>query len=64
MENPIFSVVIPATDRLDGFEKCISSALKQDYSHLEVIIVENNSTDKNAISGALERLKDSMMCLI
>lgn len=39
------SILIPTFNRADRLEKAIKSALNQDYSNLEIIVSDNNSTD-------------------
>lgn len=45
---PTVSVVIPAYNEEDTIEKCLSSFLDQSVQPLEVIVVNNLSTDKTA----------------
>ncbi len=45
-EEPLVSVIIPNKDHKEDLELCLSSLLdKGTYQNLEVIVVENNSTD-------------------
>ncbi len=44
--EPLVSVLIPNKDHADDLDKCISSVERQDYSNYEIIIIENNSTEK------------------
>lgn len=46
--NEMISVVIPAYNREDIIKKCIDSVLAQTYSNIEVIVVDDCSTDKTA----------------
>ena len=41
------SVIIPNKDNIEVLDKCLRSVFRTKYSNFEVIIVENNSTDKN-----------------
>jgi glycosyltransferase involved in cell wall biosynthesis len=45
---PTVSVVIPAYNEQDTIEKCLSSFLHQTVRPLEVIVVDNRSTDETA----------------
>ncbi len=39
------SVLIPARNEEKNIEKCINGLLKQDYSHIEIIVLDDHSTD-------------------
>lgn len=45
---PLVSVVIPCYNAEEWIYDCIHSVLQQDYPHLEVIVVDDASTDKSA----------------
>ncbi len=47
-ENPLISVLIPARNEQDNIRRCINSLLKQDYSNLEILVLDDNSTDRTA----------------
>ena len=44
--QPIFSIVIPAFNEEKFLPKCLESLENQDFKDLEIIVVDNNSTDK------------------
>lgn len=44
--NPVVSIIIPNKDHTDDLNRCIESVLMQNYVNYEIIVVENNSTDK------------------
>lgn len=48
--NPMVSILIPNKDHIDDLEKCLSSIDKNTYENYEVIIIENNSTEKETFS--------------
>lgn len=45
MKNKLVSIVIPTFNRIDLVGETIDSALAQTYDNIEVIILDNNSTD-------------------
>ena len=52
---PKVSVLIPARNEEDSIEKCVCSLLEQDYPDFEVIVFNDNSSDKTGI--ILENIK-------
>jgi chlorobactene glucosyltransferase len=46
---PYVSVIIPARDEQDSIERCLISLMEQDYPNLEIIAVDDNSTDATLI---------------
>ena len=46
----LISIIIPNKDQAAMLEKCIASVLKSTYTHYEVIVVENNSTQAGAFT--------------
>jgi cellulose synthase/poly-beta-1,6-N-acetylglucosamine synthase-like glycosyltransferase len=43
---PFVSIIVPTRNEQDNIERCILSLLAQDYPSFEVIVVDDNSTDK------------------
>ena len=43
---PLISIVIPVFNREDLISDCINSCLNQTYSNFEIIVFDNNSSDK------------------
>lgn len=48
MQKGLISIVIPAFNAEKYVERCLSSLLKQSYSHLEILIVDDGSADRTA----------------
>jgi chlorobactene glucosyltransferase len=46
---PYVSVIVPARDEQDNIERCLISLMEQDYPKLEIIAVDDNSTDTTLI---------------
>jgi len=43
--NPLVSIIIPSYNRFEWLQDAIQSVKKQTYSHIEIIVVNDNSTD-------------------
>ena len=50
MNNPLVSVVVPVYNVASYLEQCLDSIVNQTYRHLEIILVDDGSTDE---SGAI-----------
>jgi cellulose synthase/poly-beta-1,6-N-acetylglucosamine synthase-like glycosyltransferase len=46
---PYVSMIVPARDEQDNIEICLISLMEQDYPNLEIIAVDDNSTDTTLI---------------
>ncbi len=46
-KNPLISIIVPIYNVEPYLEKCIESILAQDYSPLEIILVDDGATDKS-----------------
>ena len=46
MTHPLVSVVIATKNEENNIEKCLTSIAEQTYPNIEMIVVDNNSTDK------------------
>ncbi len=61
-EAPFVSICVPARNEKDVIEHCVTSALKQDYEHFEVLVLDDNSTDGTTdilsqLSGIISNLR-------
>jgi len=62
MQSDLVSVIIPAYNAEDFILDCVHSVLKQSYKNLEVIIINDGSTD--ATREVLESINDSRVIII
>ena len=44
-ENPVISVIIPIYNAIQYLDECVESVVKQTYSKLQIILVDDGSTD-------------------
>ncbi|MBO6524265.1 MAG: glycosyltransferase [Balneolaceae bacterium] len=61
-DAPFVSICIPARNEEAVIERCVTSALKQDYPTFEVLVLDDNSTDETSeilrqLSGIITNLK-------
>lgn len=59
MDNKLISVVIPTYNRKEKLPECIESVLLQSYSNIEVIVVDDASTD--GTEELFEHIKDERL---
>ena len=49
IEDKMVSVIIPVFNVSDYLEKCVLSVIKQTYKNIEIILVDDGSTDQSGI---------------
>jgi len=61
---PLVSVLIPARNEEANIYRCVASFLKQDYKNIEIIVLDDNSTDKTSEIVRHMAQKDSRIKLV
>lgn len=64
LENPLITIIIPIYNREQTLERCLCSVLRQTYSHLEVIAVDDGSTDHSRVILEKYQKKDSRLRVV
>lgn len=61
--NPLISVIVPVYNVEQYLDECLNSIRQQTYENLEIIVVEDCSTD-NSLNTLIEHLEDPRVKLI
>lgn len=61
---PLISVIIPVYNSASSLVKCIESVLRQSYSNIEIIIVNDGSTDSSGVIAEDFAQKDSRIIVV
>jgi chlorobactene glucosyltransferase len=61
---PLVSVLIPARNEAENIYRCLSSLSRQDYPNLEIIVLDDNSTDRTSEVVRKFAVKDSRISLV
>jgi len=64
MATPLISVVIPVYNVAPYLERCLNSIINQTYQHLEILCVDDGSTDESLSILELFKNKDSRIQVI
>lgn len=64
MEEYLVSVLIPVYNSQKDLDRCLASIIKQTYENLEIIIVDDGSTDDSSIIYNKYALQDSRIKII
>ena len=61
ISKPLISIVIPLYNGSNYVEQAIKSALAQTYSNVEIIVVNDGSTDDGAGKSVCDKYKDKIV---
>ena len=61
---PLISILIPARNEAENISICLKSLLKQDYPNLEIIVLNDNSTDETSKVVKVIAEKDNRVRLV
>lgn len=64
METKIISVIVPIYNVMNYLEQCLESIIQQTYTNLEIILVDDGSTDQSESICDLYKEKDSRITVI
>jgi hypothetical protein len=65
MTKPLVSIIIPCYNAGPMIEKCLNSCLQQNYRPLEIIVVDNNSTDDSmTVAQRLKQQHEGMIKIL
>ncbi len=61
---PLISILIPARNEADNISRCLKSLLKQNYPNLEILVLNDHSTDETRKVVQLIAKKDNRVRLL
>ena len=61
---PLVSVLIPARDEEQNIGRCLESLLRQDYPHMEILVLDDDSSDRTAEVAAEFARRDGRVRLL
>lgn len=64
MNEPLLSIIVPIYNVEDYLEQCIDSIVRQTYNNLEIILVDDGSTDSSGLLCDNYQKKDSRIQVI
>ena len=64
MENPLLSIIIPVYNVKPYLDRCVQSVLAQSYSNMELILIDDGSTDGSSLLCDKWAAKDSRIIVI
>ena len=63
MQNKKVSIVMPNYNRAEYVVRCVKSVLNSDYENIEVIVVDNASSD-NSVSSLKTSINDNRLKIV
>lgn len=63
-QNPLVTIAIPARNEEQYIHDCVSSLINQSYRNIEILILDDNSTDNTANEVARLQTEDSRVSII
>lgn len=63
-ERPLVSVIVPVYNVQDYLAECINSIIRQNYTHFELLLVDDGSTDNSGMLCEQYRKKDNRIKVI
>lgn len=64
MENDLISIIVPVYNVESYLERCVNSILKQTYRNLEILLIDDGSTDKSGnICDSFANIDDRVIVL-
>lgn len=64
METKMISVIVPIYNVMNYLQQCLESIIQQTYTNLEIILVDDGSTDQSGAICDLYKEKDSRIAVI
>ena len=61
-EYPLISIIVPIYNVEKYIDRCVNSLIKQDYSQIEIILIDDCSTDNSAEIAKTIALQNSQKC--
>jgi len=63
-KNPLVTVVVPVFNGENYINNALSSLLNQTYTNLEILVIDDGSSDTNYLKNLIENISDSRIRLI
>ncbi|GAB4494239.1 MAG: glycosyltransferase family 2 protein [Anaerolineales bacterium] len=62
--GPLVSLIVPARNEEKNIRRCVQSLLAQDYPHLQILVVDDRSTDSTSVILAELAAQDSRLVIL